>query len=417
MLLAKPTQKAPEDISTLGITTIALGMSYISTSYMPIAENQFLHASAPVRVSLALLAGLKWLTIGTENAKCCWEFYSMTIIDAPTEPDSAATRPRLNAYRFFLLISPASVALLANDFVFKLSAQTRTNTESSRQLSRAWLGDLDLCHSPPHPSDRSRPLPRACLQPARPCAAVNNQFPNIANSVASDLGYISLLLTAGRLLPKGLLLDRTMQELADECDYTREADDERFEVPWVWDGSTDRVLVDGTSIGEADISQPDQRDRNDIAAWIVELCLKELFESPPRSRTAPRAFECSLKPGYLTSEENQPELMLDTHVNSMVLLVTPFKLATPQPFAFGCGSQPATAPQVYQYRVSSAADVGSGVDQVDIESRELLVEIGALTSILGADQRRPSSEEVMVDKEDIVDSVAGSELSVRVTWL
>ncbi|KAJ7888509.1 hypothetical protein B0H13DRAFT_2042226 [Mycena leptocephala] len=69
MLLAKPNEKAPEDISTLGITTIALGMSYISTSYMPIAENQFLHASAPVRVSLALLAGLKWLTIGAENAR------------------------------------------------------------------------------------------------------------------------------------------------------------------------------------------------------------------------------------------------------------------------------------------------------------------------------------------------------------
>ncbi|KAJ7887277.1 hypothetical protein B0H14DRAFT_2696045 [Mycena olivaceomarginata] len=69
MLLAKPNEKSPEDISTLGITTIALGMSYISTSYMPMAENQFLHASAPVRVLLALLAGLKWLTIDAENAR------------------------------------------------------------------------------------------------------------------------------------------------------------------------------------------------------------------------------------------------------------------------------------------------------------------------------------------------------------
>ncbi|KAE9399248.1 hypothetical protein BT96DRAFT_820847 [Gymnopus androsaceus JB14] len=69
MLLAKPTAKAPEDISTLGITTIALGMSYISTSYMPMEDNQFLHASAPVRVLLASLAGLKWLTISKENAR------------------------------------------------------------------------------------------------------------------------------------------------------------------------------------------------------------------------------------------------------------------------------------------------------------------------------------------------------------
>ena len=40
--------------------------------------------------------------------------------------------------------------------------------------------------------------------------AVKIQFPNIASSIESDLGYIKLLLTAGRLLPKGLFLDRTI---------------------------------------------------------------------------------------------------------------------------------------------------------------------------------------------------------------
>jgi hypothetical protein len=57
------------------------------------------------------------------------------------------------------------------------------------------------------------------------------------------------------------------EELADECDYTREAAcmrsfgslerlgaEARFKVPWVWEGSTDRVLVmehvGGTSVGE-----------------------------------------------------------------------------------------------------------------------------------------------------------------------
>ncbi|KAF7366764.1 ABC1-domain-containing protein [Mycena sanguinolenta] len=241
--------------------------------------------------------------------------------------------------------------------------------------------------------------------------AVKIQFPNIANSIASDLGYISLLLTAGRLLPKGLFLDRTMQvqvsiptfvmkqELVDECDYAREAvflrafgapenlgGDARFKVPWVWDGSTDRVLVmecvDGTSVGEAEISQLDQHDRDDIAARIIELCLKELFEfrlmqTDPNwsnflwnartrrvelvdfgaTRAYDKAFiddwlrllqaaaledraaciEWSLKLRYLTGEESQ--LMLDAHVDSMVLLATPFKRATPQPFSFGPGSQ------------------------------------------------------------------------------
>ena len=41
--------------------------------------------------------------------------------------------------------------------------------------------------------------------------AVKIQFPNIVNSIESDLGYVKLLLTAGKLLPKGLFLDRTIQ--------------------------------------------------------------------------------------------------------------------------------------------------------------------------------------------------------------
>ncbi|KAG6863715.1 hypothetical protein C0995_006864 [Termitomyces sp. Mi166 len=47
-------------------------------------------------------------------------------------------------------------------------------------------------------------------------------------------------------------------------------------------------------------------------------------------------IEWSLKLGYLTGKENQ--VMLDAHVNSMMLLATPFKASTPQPFDFGLGS-------------------------------------------------------------------------------
>lgn len=100
-------------------------------------------------------------------------------------------------------------------------------------------------------------------------------------------------------------------ELTDECSYTREAsflhkfaspsylgDDPRFKIPWVWEGSSDTVLVmervAGVGVGdvssgileaEADnaedaraVSSLSKQDRNDIAAWIIELCLKELFE-------------------------------------------------------------------------------------------------------------------------------------------
>ncbi|KAI0702671.1 ABC1 family-domain-containing protein [Earliella scabrosa] len=232
--------------------------------------------------------------------------------------------------------------------------------------------------------------------------AVKIQFPNIVNSINSDLGYVKMLLTAGRLLPPGLFLDRTIQvmkeELADECNYAREASflrrfgqpdhlgaDPRFKVPWVWEGSTDRVLVmehvGGVSVGGSIIDRLSQRDRDDIAARIIDLCLRELFvyrvmqTDPnwtnflwnPRTRQvelvdfgATREYtkefidnwlhllsaavsedreaciEWSLKLGYLTGEEN--EIMLDAHVKSMVLLGTPFNASTPQPFKFGTGS-------------------------------------------------------------------------------
>jgi aarF domain-containing kinase len=70
-------------------------------------------------------------------------------------------------------------------------------------------------------------------------------------------------------------------ELADECDYSREASfleryrrpdclgtDARFKVPWVWPGSTERVLVmehvDGVSIGDAVIGALPQEERNEV---------------------------------------------------------------------------------------------------------------------------------------------------------
>lgn len=116
--------------------------------------------------------------------------------------------------------------------------------------------------------------------------AVKIQFPNVADSIESDLGYVKLLLTAGSLLPKGLFLDKTIQvmksELHEECDYEREASflrkfgspnflgrDERFKVPWVWEGSTRSVLVmehlQGHSVGATAVHELAQRDRDDVS--------------------------------------------------------------------------------------------------------------------------------------------------------
>ncbi|KAI5118727.1 hypothetical protein M0805_004525 [Coniferiporia weirii] len=219
--------------------------------------------------------------------------------------------------------------------------------------------------------------------------AVKIQFPDIAKSIESDLGYLKLLLNAGGILPKGLFLDKTIQvmkgELADECDYALEASharffgsadgvggDERFRVPWVWNGSTECVLVmqhmDGVSVGGNVVDGLSQESRDQIASRIVELCMKELFDfrmmqTDPNwsnflwnERTgqielidfgATRSYSkefidkwmhilqaavaedreaCihwSLELGYLTGAEK--ETMLDAHVRSLTLLATPFR--------------------------------------------------------------------------------------------
>jgi len=75
-------------------------------------------------------------------------------------------------------------------------------------------------------------------------------------------------------------------ELADECDYLREAQflrryrsvgllgqDPRFKIPWVWEGSTDRVLVmehvDGVSVGELSVQTLPQEERNEVSGPVV----------------------------------------------------------------------------------------------------------------------------------------------------
>ena len=74
-------------------------------------------------------------------------------------------------------------------------------------------------------------------------------------------------------------------ELADECDYVREAsflkafgsseflgNDPRYKVPWVWEGSTSTVLVmermNGISVGEADANNLTRQDRNDVGFLV-----------------------------------------------------------------------------------------------------------------------------------------------------
>lgn len=68
-------------------------------------------------------------------------------------------------------------------------------------FAAASIGQVHSAVLAPSASPSGRPEP----------VAVKIQFPNIVNSIDSDLSYIKVLLTAGRLLPKGLFLDRTIQ--------------------------------------------------------------------------------------------------------------------------------------------------------------------------------------------------------------
>ncbi|KAF2755940.1 ABC1-domain-containing protein [Pseudovirgaria hyperparasitica] len=226
--------------------------------------------------------------------------------------------------------------------------------------------------------------------------AVKVQYPGVANSIDSDLNNLSILLTASRLLPKGLYLDKTIAnartELAWETDYVREADyqmrfkalladdTESFRVPTVYkEASGAQVLTADLMSGTAVTKQPNlsQSQRNWIGTQILRLCLREIVEfrvmqTDPNwtnflynaeseklelldfgaSRDYPRKFtdpyinilinasknnrkgvrDLSIELGYLTGHESKT--MLDAHIDSVLTLAEPFSESGPEVYDF-----------------------------------------------------------------------------------
>lgn len=138
---------------------------------------------------------------------------------------------------------------------------------------------------------------RATLASTGQEVAVKIQYPGVRNSIDSDLNNLSLLLTASRLLPKGLYLDKTIAnarvELGWECDYIREAEcgkrfaglvqDEKdiFTVPRVIDEASGpevltAELMKGTAVTK--VKDLTQEERDWIGTQILRLCLRELME-------------------------------------------------------------------------------------------------------------------------------------------
>ncbi|VAI55139.1 unnamed protein product [Triticum turgidum subsp. durum] len=214
------------------------------------------------------------------------------------------------------------------------------------------------------------------------------QYPGVADSIESDIENVRRLLTYTNLIPKGLFLDRAIkvakQELARECDYFLEAsnqkrykellsDSEGYYVPNVTDElSSKKVLtsefVPGVPIDKVAVLS--QETRNYVGCKLLELTIKELFvfrfmQTDPNwsnflyddsekqfnlidfgaAREFPKKFvddylrmvvacanrdragvlEMSRRLGFLTGEE--PEVMLDAHVEAAFIVGVPF--ATP----------------------------------------------------------------------------------------
>ena len=236
----------------------------------------------------------------------------------------------------------------------------------------------------------------ATLRSSGSRVAVKVQYPGVANSIDSDLSNLAILLTASRLLPKGLFLDKTIEnartELAWECDYIREAEcGRRFEdllsdetdifvVPKVYpEASGKQVLtmeyMDGVAVTRAQGCSQEQKDW--IGTQILRLCLREITEfrfmqTDPNwtnflynaetkklelldfgaSREYPEDFiqkytqllaaasrsdKASLKAlsidlGYLTGYESNS--MLDAHVSSVLTLAEPFSATAPEIYDF-----------------------------------------------------------------------------------
>ncbi|KAJ5166388.1 Protein ABC1 [Penicillium canariense] len=225
--------------------------------------------------------------------------------------------------------------------------------------------------------------------------AVKVQYPGVADSIDSDLSNLSILLTASRLLPRGLYLDKTIAnartELAWECDYLREAecgarfrellrDDPVFVVPEVMpEASGKQVLtmemLEGVAVTKIQDFTQEQRDW--IGTQIMRLCLREIAEfrymqTDPNwtnflynartnrlelldfgaSREYPQDFiamyvrtlvaasrndraachDLSVQLGYLTGMESQA--MADAHVSSIVTIAEPFMLSSPDLYDF-----------------------------------------------------------------------------------
>jgi aarF domain-containing kinase len=293
---------------------------------------------------------------------------------------------------------------------------SQRNKVLSSNLGNDWRDLFETFDDVPIAAASSGQVHKATLRADGTPVAVKVQYPGVANSIDSDLNNLSVLLTASRLLPKGLYLDKTIAnartELAWECDYVREAecqtrfrdlladDTEVFTVPKTFPEACGREVLTAelmAGIGVTKLPSLSQEQRDWIGSQILRLCLREIVEfkfmqTDPNwtnflynreqqkielldfgaSRDYPDEFvdpyvnvliaaskgdkltirDLSIQLGYLTGSESQA--MLEAHVQSVLTLAEPFK---------------ASGPELYDFRDQTITDRVRGLIPVMVRER------------------------------------------------
>ncbi|KAI9687598.1 MAG: hypothetical protein M1822_002208 [Bathelium mastoideum] len=208
---------------------------------------------------------------------------------------------------------------------------------------------------------------KATLKSTNSPVAVKIQYPGVASSISSDLSNLSLLLTASRLLPKGLFLDKTIAnariELGWECDYFREArcgtafagllssptDQAIFTIPCIHSHASGAQVLTADFLPGIAVAKLaprlTQTQRDVIGAHLLRLCLRELCDF-----------------GFMQTDPNWTNFLFNTTTNKLELLDFGAARAYPDRFL---------APYIRTLRAASKGDRAT--------IHDLSVELGYLT--------------------------------------
>ncbi|MGB3165415.1 MAG: AarF/ABC1/UbiB kinase family protein, partial [Alteraurantiacibacter sp.] len=158
-----------------------------------------------------------------------------------------------------------------------------------------WLGRFSHFNPRPIAAASIGQVHKATTKDGRELA-IKVQYPGVKESIDADIDNVATLLRVSGVLPKELdiapLLAEAKRQLHEEADYAREgkqmmlyrdrmASDDTFVVPAIAQNfSTGRVLamdyIPGHPVEEQEDAPQEERDR--VAAAIIALVLRELFE-------------------------------------------------------------------------------------------------------------------------------------------